>query len=99
VQVIKKYPDLLGIGLSESTAIVVKGDQFEVMGAWKVAIHDNTRQYQPWGEALLRSFSRRRLQYEVPEDRKAWQRNGGAAPTPTQIRGVATEEKPRVLNE
>ena len=48
VQVIKKYPDLLGIGLSESTAIIVKGDQFEVMGAWKVAIHDNTRQYQPW---------------------------------------------------
>ena len=48
IQVIKKYPDLLGIGLSESTAIIVKGDQFEVMGAWKVAIHDNTRQYQPW---------------------------------------------------
>lgn len=48
IPVIKKYPDLLGIGLSESTAITVKGDQFEVMGAWKVAIHDNTRQYQPW---------------------------------------------------
>jgi len=48
IPVIKKYPDLLGIGLSESTAIIVKGDQFEVMGAWKVAIHDNTRQYQPW---------------------------------------------------
>lgn len=48
IQVIKKYPSLLGIGLSESTAIIVKGDQFEVMGAWKVAIHDNTRQYQPW---------------------------------------------------
>ena len=48
IPVIKKYPDLFGIGLSESTAIIVKGDQFEVMGAWKVAIHDNTRQYQPW---------------------------------------------------
>jgi cyanophycinase len=46
--VIKKYPDLLGIGLSEGTAIVVKGDRFEVMGAWKVAIHDNKRVYQPW---------------------------------------------------
>ena len=48
IQVIKKYPDLLGIGLSESTAIIVNGDRFEVMGAWKVAVHDNTRIYQPW---------------------------------------------------
>jgi cyanophycinase len=48
IPVIKKYPDLLGIGLSEGTAIIVKGDRFEVMGAWKVAIHDNTRLYQPW---------------------------------------------------
>jgi cyanophycinase len=46
--VIKKYPDLLGIGLSEATAIIVHGDRFEVMGAWKVAVHDNTRLYQPW---------------------------------------------------
>jgi cyanophycinase len=46
--VIAKYPKLLGIGLSEGTAIVVSGDTFEVMGKWKVAIHDNTRLYQPW---------------------------------------------------
>lgn len=46
--VIDKYPNLLGIGLSEATAIIVKGDKFEVMGAWKVAVHDNTRLYQPW---------------------------------------------------
>ncbi|MBP1597652.1 MAG: cyanophycinase [Acidobacteria bacterium] len=48
IPVIKKFPDLLGIGLSEDTAIVVKGDMFEVIGAWKVAVHDNTRLYQPW---------------------------------------------------
>jgi cyanophycinase len=48
IPVIKKYPNLLGIGLSEGTAIVVKGDTFEVMGKWKVAVHDNTRLYQPW---------------------------------------------------
>jgi cyanophycinase len=48
VPVIKKFPNLLGIGLSEGTAIVVKGDTFEVMGKWKIAIHDNTRVYQPW---------------------------------------------------
>jgi cyanophycinase len=48
IPVIKKYPDLLGIGLSEGTAIVVTGDRFTVIGKWKVAIHDNTRPYQPW---------------------------------------------------
>ena len=48
IQVIQKHPNLLGIGLSEGTAIVVTGDQFEVMGKWKVSIHDSTRLYQPW---------------------------------------------------
>jgi len=48
IPVVKKWPELLGIGLSEATAIVVKGDRFEVIGAWKVAVHDNTRLYQPW---------------------------------------------------
>jgi cyanophycinase len=48
IPVIRKYPDLLGIGLSEDTAIIVKGDAFEVLGAWKVAVHDNMRLYQPW---------------------------------------------------
>src|SRR5262249_28483795 len=46
--VIKKYPDFLGIGLSEATAIIVHGDRFEVMGAGKVAVHDNTHSYQSW---------------------------------------------------
>ncbi len=48
IPVIQKYPNLLGIGLSEGTAIVVTGDHFRVIGKWKVAIHDNTRLYQPW---------------------------------------------------
>ena len=48
IPVIQKMPDLLGIGLSEGTAIIVTGDRFEVVGKWKVAIHDNTRLYQPW---------------------------------------------------
>jgi cyanophycinase len=46
--VIQKMPELLGIGLSEGTAIIVTGDRFEVTGKWKVAVHDNTRLYQPW---------------------------------------------------
>jgi cyanophycinase len=48
IPVIQKFPTFLGIGLSEGTAIIVKGDSFEVMGKWKVAVHDNTRLYQPW---------------------------------------------------
>jgi cyanophycinase len=47
-QIMKKYPDLLGIGISEGTAIVVTGDKFEVIGKWKVAVHDTTRAHQPW---------------------------------------------------
>jgi len=46
--VIKRFPDLLGIGLSEGTAIIVNQDHLQVMGKWKVAIHDNTRLYEPW---------------------------------------------------
>ncbi len=39
-EVITAHPELLGIGLSESTAIVVTGDIFEVIGRGQVAIHD-----------------------------------------------------------
>lgn len=39
-EVVEKHPELLGIGLDESTAIIVQGQQFEIVGASKVAIHD-----------------------------------------------------------
>lgn len=39
-QVIDKHPRLLGIGIDESTAIVVQRNQFEVIGKSKVFIHD-----------------------------------------------------------
>jgi cyanophycinase len=48
IPVLQKFPKFLGLGLSEATAIVVTQDRFEVIGAWKVAVHDNTRLYQPW---------------------------------------------------
>lgn len=48
IPVMKKYPTFLGIGLSEGTAIIVNQDKFEVMGKWKVAIHDNTHPREPW---------------------------------------------------
>jgi cyanophycinase len=39
-QVVAKHPELLGVSLDESTAIVVNGQQFEVIGASKIAVHD-----------------------------------------------------------
>ena len=45
LQVVEKHPELLGIGIDEGTAIVVQGDQFEVIGASKVAIYENGKPY------------------------------------------------------
>jgi cyanophycinase len=43
--VIEQHPELLGIGIDESTAIVVHGNLFEVIGSSKVLIHDG--KFQP----------------------------------------------------
>lgn len=40
IPVIEAHPDLLGIGLDENTAIVVRGDRFRVIGQSYVAIYD-----------------------------------------------------------
>ena len=40
VGVVAAHPELLGIGLDESTAIVVDGDRFEVIGRGVVGIYD-----------------------------------------------------------
>jgi cyanophycinase len=40
VGVIAAHPDLLGIGIDESTAIIVTGDHFEVIGDSQVGIYD-----------------------------------------------------------
>jgi cyanophycinase len=42
-EVVARHPDVLGIGIDESTAIIVRGQQFEVAGASKVAIHDGRK--------------------------------------------------------
>lgn len=39
-EVITAHPELLGIGLEEPTAIVVRGDEFEVIGEGRVTITD-----------------------------------------------------------
>lgn len=41
LEVIDKHPELLGIGLDEDTAIVVSGDQFDVIGTSYVVVYSN----------------------------------------------------------
>jgi cyanophycinase len=53
LEVIAAYPELLGIGLDENTAIVVQGDQFEVMGQGYVAIYDATATIDTGGDFYL----------------------------------------------
>ena len=38
-EVLKAHPDLLGIGIDEGTAIVVRGDQFEVLGRSRAFVY------------------------------------------------------------
>lgn len=46
IEVVRTYPELLGIGLDENTAIIVEGNEFEVLGKSFVAIYD----YSLWEE-------------------------------------------------
>ena len=41
IEVVEAHPELLGIGLDENTAIVVQGDQVQVIGASYALIFDN----------------------------------------------------------
>jgi cyanophycinase len=43
--VIASHPGLLGIGIDQETAIVVHGDEFEVIGDSKVIIHDGKKPF------------------------------------------------------
>ena len=49
IEIIEKYPELLGIGIDEDTAIVVQGDRFEVVGQGYVAIYDYNKLIPPNG--------------------------------------------------
>jgi len=58
-EILKKHPELFGVGMDENTGIVVKGNEFEVIGNSFVAIYDGTR------------FSRERdTIYQLPADSK-----------------------------
>jgi cyanophycinase len=47
VGMVRSHPNMLGIGIDENTAIVVHGDEFEVIGGSYVLIYDNQRQVLP----------------------------------------------------
>jgi cyanophycinase len=48
VNVVDAYPELLGIGIDERAAILVRGDEFQVLGDSKVAIYDGRRHGNRW---------------------------------------------------
>lgn len=48
VNVIDEYPNVLGIGIEDDAALLVRGDAFEVLGTGRVAIYDNIRRNGSW---------------------------------------------------
>ena len=48
MNVVDAHPDLLGIGIDDDAALIVKGDTFEVIGTGRVAIYDNVRRDGAW---------------------------------------------------
>jgi cyanophycinase len=53
LEVIEAHPELLGIGIDEDTAIIVRGDRFEVVGDGYVAIYDHERRLDSGGSFYL----------------------------------------------
>jgi cyanophycinase len=48
INVVDAHPNLLGIGIDEPAALIVKGNQFEVIGTARVAIYDNQPHNGGW---------------------------------------------------
>ncbi len=48
VNVCDAYPHILGIGIDDEAALLVRGDRFEVIGTGRVAIYDNVRHDGVW---------------------------------------------------
>ncbi len=70
IEVIETHPHLLGIGIDEDTALIVEGDQFEVMGQSYVVIYDHERLLDSGGRFYFlgagdRYDLRRRQAYRV----------------------------------
>ncbi|HEX9760210.1 MAG TPA: cyanophycinase [Candidatus Acidoferrales bacterium] len=78
IPVIEQHPHLLGIGIDEDTAIVVRGDEFEVIGSSYVLIYDNRRSIQPGG----------RFYFLAPGDRYNLKTRQGVRPAGNQARPI-----------
>jgi cyanophycinase len=87
IGVIEKHAELLGIGIDENTAIVVRGDTFDVIGQSYVAIYDNHRLLGADGRFYL-------LQ---PGDRFNLKTREASRPATTQrpVEGLTTRDWPR----
>ena len=48
VNVVDAHPEVLGIGIDERAAILVRGEEFRVLGDSKVAIYDDRRHENRW---------------------------------------------------
>ena len=48
VSVIDRYPHLLGLGIDDDTALLVRGDVAEVIGSGRVAVYDDRKHSSGW---------------------------------------------------
>ena len=48
INVVDAHPEILGIGIDEDAALIVRGNRFEVIGTGRVAIYDNQRRDGSW---------------------------------------------------
>ena len=75
IPVIEAHPGLLGIGIDEDTAIVVRGDRFDVIGNGYVAIYDNGRRLDSGGRFYFLApgdhFNLKTREAERPQTRGA----------------------------
>ena len=85
IGVIQAHPDMLGVGIDENTAIVVQGDQFEVIGTSLVTIVDNQHQLAHDGPETFRTvgglfyFLKPGDRYDFKTRTPSRPGNGGAA--------------------
>jgi cyanophycinase len=100
VQVIGAHPELLGIGIDESTAIIVEGDRFEVIGRGVVGIydgkdHDGKRYYFLGPGEHFDLKNRRRASSGTNPTPQPGPRSTEPGRTPPPGREPAAEQSPR----
>ena len=84
IEVVRAHPELLGIGLDEDTAIVVQGDQFQVLGSSYAVIYDNQVTTNSGGE----------FYFLAPGDRYNLATREATRPSTTQNPVQGVQKKP-----